>query len=136
MLDPWRRVFRASAPLLPRAGLVALRQALELDDCRLITGASVSPPPLEGLLDFPPDGACPIGYCHWQSHPDPEAVTVGWLERAFAETCLAIDEAVAEPAGCRHFMQFVDETPRDQMRTALLGEIDHYLTLTTEENAP
>src|SRR5262245_27141980 len=131
MLEQWRLVFRASAPLLPRAGLVALREALAADDATLIPGATVSPPPLEVFQDWPCEAACPWAYCGWKDGLE----TAGEINEFFAEVCCSVDVALGEPAGCRHFMLFVDETPRDEMRPALLAEVDAYLSQ-TEEIAP
>ena len=131
MVEPWRLVFRASAPLLPRAGLLALRVALAADDPSLLQGATTEPPPLDFLQDWPAQGACPWAYCGWKDG----LTTAGEINDFFAEVCSSVDVALGEPAGCRHFMQFVDDTPRDRMRPALLAEVELYLSQ-TEENAP
>lgn len=41
----------------------------------------------------------------------------------FARICFDVDRALGEPAGCRYFLNFFDETPRDQMRRELLPEV-------------
>ncbi len=38
--------------------------------------------------------------------------------------CFEIDQRLGEPAGCRWFLNWFDETPRDAMRQDLLGEVN------------
>ena len=42
--------------------------------------------------------------------------------------CFAIDQRLGEPAGCRWFLNWFDETPRDEMRRLLLAEVARALT--------
>ncbi len=120
-LAAWQRVWRAGASLLPTAGLEALAVALETDDPRLLQGATTSPPPLRVVEDWDVEAACLVGFCHWQDGTG--KTTVHDVEEMFAKWAFAVDQVLGEPAGCRWFLQWADETPRDQMRAALLPEI-------------
>lgn len=126
-MESWRQVLRATLPLLPREGLLALLEALRNDDPALIQGATSSPPPLACVQDWPCEGACLVGYCGWKSGLD----TVGEVEEFFARWCHAADQALGEPAGCRWLLNWFDEAPREQVRASLLPEIEAYLTSTS-----
>ncbi len=116
-----RKVWRKGvAPFLSTPGLEALAHALETDDARLLQGATTSPPPLACVADFPVEAACLIGFCGWQ---DDGLKTVAEVEEFFAKACFDVDTAIDEPAGCRHLLNWFDETPRDEMRADLLPEV-------------
>jgi hypothetical protein len=124
-MESWRKVWREGlAPLLSTAGLESLKQALEQDDPRLQQGATTTPPPLQCVQDWPVEGACAIGFCGWQGDG---LETVGDVEEFFARTCFEIDQRVGEPAGCRWFLNWFDETPRDEMRRLLVAEVNRTL---------
>jgi hypothetical protein len=124
-MESWRKVWReAVAGLLSTAGLEALRQALVQDDPRLQQGATTTPPPLQCVQDWPVEGACALGYCGWQGDG---LETVGEVEEFFARMCFEIDQRLGEPAGCRWFLNWFDETPREQMRPLLLAEVNRTL---------
>lgn len=130
-MELWQKVFHEGvAPCVGQEGLTALRRALADDDCRLMQGASTSPPPLLSVLDWPTEAACALGFCHWKGK---DGVTVGETVHAFALYCYAIDQTLGEPAAVRHFLTWFDDTPRDQMRQTLIEEID--LALSQEEAA-
>ncbi len=116
----WKRVWNVAKGLLPTEGLAALREALEKDDTTLLQGATTSPPPLKSCEDWPLDGACALTYCFWKGG---KAETVGEGEEAFARVCYDIDQLLGEPSGCRYFLNWFDETPREEMRKALLEEV-------------
>ncbi len=120
-LAAWTRVWRAGAPLLPTAGLEALAVALETDDPRLLQGATTTPPPLMVVQDWDVEAACLVGFCGWQDGTSKH--TVHDVEEMFAKWCFAVDEILQEPAGCRWLLNHFDETPRDEMRSALLPEV-------------
>src|SRR5205807_3203617 len=104
--------------------LEALRRALARDDPRLIQHATSCPPPSEIFQEEAVEGACALGYCGWQADG---LSTVGEVEAFFIRTCLAADEALGEPASCRHFLNWFDETPRVRMRRELLSEVNRAL---------
>src|SRR5262245_29736375 len=133
MVEPWRLVFRASAPLLPRAGLMALREALAEDDPALLQKTTTAPPLHDLFAEWPVEGACPWAFCHWKTAAEP--LEVHDLEHWFGEFCTAVDETLGEYAGCGYFLRWIDDTPRAEMRAALLDEVTLYLSQ-TEETAP
>jgi hypothetical protein len=124
-MESWRKVWQEGvAPLLSTASLEALRQALTNDDARLIQGATTTPPPLQCVQDWPVEAACALGFCGWQGDG---LETVAEVEEFFARMCFEIDQRLGEPAACRWFLNWFDETPRDQMRELLLAEVHRSL---------
>jgi len=124
-IESWRMVWREGfAPVLSTAGLVALREAPRSDDHRLTQGSTTTPPPLMCVQDWPVDAACALGFCGWQGE---DLETVGEVEEFFARACFEADERLGEPAACRWFLNWFDDTPRDQMRKLLLEEVDRVL---------
>lgn len=121
-MESWRKVWRDGVePLLSAEGLEALRRGLILDDGRLLQGATTSPPPLACVQDWPVEGACTLGYCGWVGDG---LETVAEVEEFFARMCFEIDQRLGEPAACRWFLNWFDETPRDEMRERLLAEVE------------
>jgi hypothetical protein len=53
--------------------------------------------------------------------------TVAEVEEFFARMCFEVDQRVGEPAGCRWFLNWFDETPREEMRAELLAEVERAL---------
>jgi hypothetical protein len=126
-MESWRKVWREGlAPLLSTTGLQALRRGLADDDARLLQGATTTPPPLQCVQDWPVESACALGYCGWQGEG---LETVAEVEEFFARMCFEIDVRLGEPAGCRWFLNWFDETPRDEMRRELLAEVNRQLAL-------
>lgn len=124
-MESWRKVWREGlAPLLSTAGLEALRGALVSDDARLLQGATTTPPPLQCVQDWPVEAACALGYCGWKGEG---LETVAEVEEFFARMCFEIDQRLGEPAGCRWFLNWFDDTPRDDMRRLLLAEVNRAL---------
>lgn len=138
-METWREVWRRGfAPILPRAGLEALAEALRTDDPRLTQGSTTTPPPLMCVQDYPCEAADAIGfagaatlgglvpYRRWQSGPwkDSPYATVGQVEEFFADACFRADCRFGEPAACRWFLNWFDNTPRDEMRYELLAEVE------------
>jgi len=134
-MESWRKVWREGvAPLLSTSGLEALQRALKQDDARLIQGATTTPPPLPCVQDWPVEAACALGFCGWQGDG---LETVAEVEEFFARTCFEIDQRLGEPAACRWFLNWFDETPRHQMREQLLAEVQRSLSQrrSAEENS-
>lgn len=154
VMESWREVWRLGfAPVLPTEGLVALRDALRDDDPRLTQGSTTTPPPLMCLADYPVEAgdflalmgaalhggfagtaddyraARPTG----PKHTNPDAATVGTVEDFFARACFDADQRLGEPAACRWFLNWFDDTPRDEMRRELLAEVE--LTLNDRNKA-
>ena len=126
-MDSWRKVWRDGlAPLISTEALEALRTALANDDVRLLQGATTTPPPLQCVQDWPVEAACVLGFCGWQGEG---LETVAEVEEYFARLCYEVDLRLGEPAACRWFLNWFDETPRDEMRRLLLSELTRTLTL-------
>jgi len=124
-MESWRKVWREGLePLLTTEALQALRAALLQDDPRLIQGATTSPPPLQCVQDWPVEAACALGYCGWVGDG---LETVGEVEEFFARLCFETDCRLGEPAACRWFLNWFDETPRPVMRRELLAEVQRVL---------
>jgi hypothetical protein len=125
MLASWQKVWREGfAPQMPTAGLMALAQALRHDDPRLLQGATVQPLPLTCCRDWPVEGCCPVSFCGWEGE---HLNTVERVVEFFARCCVETDKALGEPASCRYFLNWVDETPRAEMIPALLAEVEQEL---------
>ena len=121
-LPSWQRVWRLGVePLLSTPALTALRRGLADDDPALIQGTTTFPPPMMCVQDWDVEAACALGYCGWRGDG---LTTVGEVEEFFARMCFSIDQAVGEPAGCRHFLNWWDETPREELRALMLPELD------------
>lgn len=121
-MESWRTVWREGfAPTLSRKCLEVLRDALEVDDPRLTQGATTTPPPLMCVQDWPVEAACALGYCGWRGE---QLQTVGEVEEFFARCCFEADKRLGESAACRWFLNWFDDTPRDEMRSELLGEVE------------
>lgn len=117
----WQRIWRASVPLLPLSGLEALAQALREDSPALVQRLTTNPPPLWSIKEQDCCGACPWGYCLWRGEG---LQTVMQVHGRFGDLCEAVNAAAGETYGVRWFMQWVDSTPRDEMRAALLPEVE------------
>jgi hypothetical protein len=94
------------------------------DDPRLLQGATTTPPPLQCVQDWPVEAACVLGYCAWQGEG---LETVAEVEEFFARACFEADQLLGEPAACRWFLNWYDDTPRDEMRRLLLAEVNRTL---------
>ena len=124
-MEAWRKVWRDGLdPLLSTAGLDALRRALIQDDSRLLQGTTTSPPPLQCYQDWPVEATCVLGYPGWQGDG---LETVAEVEDTFAKLCFEVDQRLGEPAGCRWFLNWFDDTPRADMRRQLLAEVNRTL---------
>jgi hypothetical protein len=122
--EAWKRVWRVGlAPQFTIRGLEGLKLALEQDRRSLITGATMQPPPLMCMQHEAVEACCPLCYALLDGMR-PEAVSVGPLEEHFAEACFRADQLCGEPAAVRYFLNWTDETPRDEMRKQLLIEVN------------
>ncbi len=121
-MEPWRKVWREGfAPGLPTEGLKSLRVALEIDDIRLIQGATVGPPSLGMFADYEIESADALCWCGWHGL---ELDTVGEVEEFFARLCHEADARLKEVAACRWFLNWYDDNPRGEVRRELIGEVD------------
>jgi hypothetical protein len=126
-MERWRNVFRNGfAPRISTRGLLALRQALICDDFRLQQGGTTVPAASVAREEYPCEGACALGFCGWQGGG---GTSVGEVDAYFQRLCWEADDALGEPAACRHFLNWFDDTPRHEMRRDLLGEVELALAL-------
>lgn len=132
-MEMWRKIWReATVDFLPTAGLQALERALLTDDPRLTQGSTTTPPPLMCVQDWPVEAACLLGFCGWQGEG---LESVAEVEEFFARMCFEIDSRIGEPAGCRHLLNWYDETPREEVRRQLIGEVQLALSKRLEPAA-
>jgi hypothetical protein len=121
-MESWRKVFKEGfAPQLSMKALEVLKKALETDDQTLLQGATTSPPPLECVRDWPVEAACFIGYCGWKGE---NLTSVAEVEEFFAKACFETDNRLGEPAACRWFLNWADDSPRKEVRRELLVEVN------------
>lgn len=121
-MESWRTVWREGfVPSFNLRGLESLRDALVNDDTILVQGATTMPPPLMCVQDWPIEAACAIGLCGWKGNG---LETVGEVEEFFARCCFEADKRLGEAAACRWFLNWFDDTPRDEMRRELLAEVE------------
>lgn len=122
-MESWRTVWRQGfAPLISDSGLAELAKALETDNPALGQGFTTTPPPLMCVQDWPVEAACALGFCGRKGE---ELGTVGEVEEYFAKLCFNADQNIGEPAACRWFLNWFDDTPRGEMRRELLAEVRH-----------
>lgn len=127
-MESWRLVWRQGfAPALPTAGLELLEAALVNDDPRLTQGSTTTPPPLQCVEDWPCEAADAIGTCGVPDAGGWGRAMVGQVEEFFARACFDCDQRMGEPAACRWFLNWFDETPRGSMRNQLLAEVQRQL---------
>ena len=121
-MESWRKTWRLGfVPVLSTAALEALRDALYADDPRLTQGSTTTPPPLMCVQDWPVEAACALGFCGWQGD---DLETVGQVEEFFARACFEADQRLGEPAACRWFLNWFDDTPREEMVRELFREVE------------
>lgn len=121
-MEAWRKVWRDGlVPILPTKGLEALLEALRTDDKTLLQLVTTQPPSLECVRDWPCEGGCALAYVGWKAEG---LKTVRDVESAFIAYCYECDQRLGKPAESRWFLEFVDETPRDEMRKELIPEVE------------
>ena len=136
-MESWRLVWRnAFAKVLPAEGLRALADALRADDPRLTQGSTTTPPPLMCVQSWPCEAADALGFVGAAVNggfadetpsgrqTNPNAASVGAVEEFFARACFDADQILGEPAACRWFLNWFDDTPRAEMRRELLAEVE------------
>ncbi len=121
-MESWRKVWREGfAPIIGEVGLRALAEALRSDDPALIQGSTSNPLPLMCNSQLPVNAACVVGLCGWRG----EGIeTVEDVDHYFAEKCFEADQRLGEPGGCRWLLNWIDDTPREEMRKELLPEVE------------
>jgi hypothetical protein len=79
------------------------------------------------VQDWPCEKADAIAMCGVVENGGFGEATVGQAEEFFAKACFDADTALGEPAACRWFLNWHDDTPRDEMRRELLSEVEQEL---------
>jgi hypothetical protein len=120
-LSEWTRVWRVGVvPQLTRDNLVALRDALQSNDPRLMQGGTTYPPPLPNVQDWRCESCCLVAFPGFSDG----LTTAGELNTYFAEACHRADLALGEPAAIRHLLHFWDNGSRADVFAALIAELD------------
>jgi hypothetical protein len=84
-------------------------------------GVISSPPAFDAQDDCGIESCCAIGYSGWLGDG---LNTVGQIDEFFTRICEGADALIRQPAACRHFLNWFDNTPRSQMRRELLTEVE------------
>lgn len=130
----WEQVWtKAISKLVSTAGLEALKQALETNNPELRQGHITTPVPWHNTVSLPVESACAISFCGWRGE---DLNTVGEVEEYFARICFGIDQLLNSPASCRFFLNWFDQTPREEMRTKLLEAVNRTLGQHSYVSAP
>lgn len=132
-MESWKIVLRNGLfKILTKEQLLVGLEALKTDSPLLTQGSTTTPPPLMCVQDWPVEAACFLGFCGWKNPINP-LETVGQVEEFFAKCCFEMDQRLGEPAACRWFLNWFDETPRNQMREALIAEIEEHLSMVNRD---
>jgi hypothetical protein len=126
-MESWRFAWRNGfAPNISTIGMMGLQEALVKDDPKLLQGATSQPPPLMCVQDWKCEATDAIGFCGFSEHLSTHGSvpSVGEIEQYFARRCSEADQKLGEPAACRLFLNWWDDTPRDEVRNLLLEEIN------------
>ena len=118
-IQAWQKCWREGfAPLLSDEGLVELAKALRENDQKLIQGTTCIT--ADGHRKGDVIGACAISYAGWKGDE-----LTGWdeVEAFFSRCCWKVDQTFGMMGDCRYFLNWFDETPRDQMIEEFLDEI-------------
>src|SRR5439155_9089387 len=91
------------------------------DDPNLTQGATTPPRQMQWVIGWACEWGDVIGYAAWQGDKLP---AVGAVDEFFARKCFAAAQRLGEPAACRYFLNWFDDTPRAEMRRELLAEVE------------
>lgn len=141
VLESWRKTWREGfAPEISTDVLTALADALRNNSTHIVQGRTTEPPPLDCVQDWPVVETCALAFCAAVEHggfcPPEHATerkvegyaTVGQCEEGFAQLCFKANQRLGEPAACRWFLNWFDDTPRNEMRRELLAEVERELS--------
>ncbi len=141
-IEKWRKVWRVGfAPMIATETLEKLLVAAESDDQHLTQGSTTTPPPLMWVQDWPVEAACALGFCGAVENggftdQSKEPATVGQCEEAFAKLCFDADMKLGEPAACRWWLNWFDDTDRPTMLRELAAEVRLALASRQEGEQP
>src|SRR5262249_14284745 len=122
-MESWRKVWRGGfSPLFFTVGGGGLGGGLENHPTPAPHRSGPPPPPPVSLAEWAAgEAACALVFCAWKGEG---LETVGEGEQFFASFCFDADSPLGEPAACRYFLNWFDDTPRTQMRQELLAEVE------------
>ncbi len=137
MVSNWRYAWRRGVgPILPTAGLTALKEALEKDspelrqpDLNNLDGVDITSPSLRRCRVTQ---ACAIEYCGWKGAGLRQQ---GELWDYCADICERAEE-LAGPLADDAFTWWFCTTPREEMRRLLLPEVVRELARREKANQP
>jgi hypothetical protein len=81
---------------------------------------TVSPLPLQPHAPRPVQGACPIAFAGWKGDG---LLIVADLEEFFARVLFRAGERLGDRTGARYFLNWWDDSPREEARRELLAEV-------------
>lgn len=121
-MESWRLVLREGFfPGWTTAALEAALKLLEADSPLLTQGSTTTPPPLMCVQDWTVEACDIVAFCTVPT-AFTNKETVGTMEEGFAKACYEADQRLGEPAACRIFLNWFDDTPRNEMRWSLIEE--------------
>jgi hypothetical protein len=130
MIEAWKQVWREGiAPVLPAEGLIALRNALESDDRRLMQGCTTQPPPLSVIRTWKCEGGCAISYAGWLGESLVRVHEVAsFFDRVTGEAAARLERLAGDRGeqpflSVGMFLNWFDDTPRNEVRRELLPEV-------------
>ena len=130
-VDAWRSTLRKGfIPLMSTGALVGAGAGAGDGRPEVDPGGDDHAPALQAVQDWPCEAADFVGYGGWQGDG---LDTVGEVEEFFARLCFECDNRLGEPAGCKHWLNYWDETPRNEAFENALWEVRY--ALETRDNA-
>lgn len=119
-MERWREVWRKGvAPMIDVDGLEALAEALRSDDPRLIQTRSTNPSAIPEWINAPCLGACALAFPGLS-----DGAMVAEVDEKFLAVLRGCDELLDHRGGSAAFIHWFDQTPRNEMRAALLVEVE------------
>lgn len=113
----WRTGF---APHLSTRGLLRLWVALASDSPDLLQGATTTPPPLQAVATWPAEQTCPVGTCGLGDGLE----TVEQIHDYFGRICNQANATLQQAGACRYFLNWYDQSPREEVVPLLLAEVE------------
>lgn len=121
-LEKWQVVWREElAKRLSVKQLLALRLAVLENDGRLVQGVVTHPPPLQVVAEWPIEGGCALVIGLWGMDGQ---VSVYEMAKRYYEMIKEADAALPVGLTIDDFLDFFDNTSREEMLKRMLGEID------------
>ena len=131
-MTQWEEVFtKGFAPIMSDKELECLRDALINDSIELLQGQTTSPDLLDCIQYWPCKGACAIAYAGWKGQ---NLNLLKEVEEYFSKLCFECDKFFDEPAICRHFLNWFDDTARSEVKSQLVPTINRILNDRFKQN--